>query len=248
VSLEVFCFDRGGRRHEFAEACRVVGVPVTLLPDRGPADTTLPSQLRRALVRSAVDVVQTHGYRASVLFRLARRPGWRLPWIAFHHGSTSEHWRMHAYLWLEWLATRAADVLVVMSEVQARAFSGHRDVRRILNAVIASDTIPASSPVAVAALASLPRPVAGVFARLSPEKGVDVLLEALARLSKRGSPMSALVAGDGPQRALLEARVRDLGLQHRVAFVGHLESLTLSTHWSTSLYCRRGAKGFPTCC
>jgi glycosyltransferase involved in cell wall biosynthesis len=54
------------------------------------------------------------------------------------------------------------------------------------------------------------------FGRLSREKGVDVLLEALA-LAQRGR---LKIAGDGPQRAELERRAAELGLGG-VEFLGY---------------------------
>jgi glycosyltransferase involved in cell wall biosynthesis len=56
-------------------------------------------------------------------------------------------------------------------------------------------------------------------ARLAPEKGVHLLLEAMARLPQA----SLTVAGDGPERGRLEARAAALGLGERVAFAGWLE-------------------------
>lgn len=57
-----------------------------------------------------------------------------------------------------------------------------------------------------------------VFAgRLSREKGVDVLIDAVARLDAELD-----VAGDGPERAALEEQVRQLGAADRVRFHGRL--------------------------
>ncbi|HEY6099236.1 MAG TPA: glycosyltransferase [Anaeromyxobacter sp.] len=58
--------------------------------------------------------------------------------------------------------------------------------------------------------------------RLSPEKGVDVLLRALAGLSRRGREVSLTLAGDGPERARLEALAEELGIADRVRFAGQL--------------------------
>jgi glycosyltransferase involved in cell wall biosynthesis len=52
--------------------------------------------------------------------------------------------------------------------------------------------------------------------RLIDAKGVQVLLDALARLSG----VTALVAGDGPARETLESKAQELGLGGRVRFVG----------------------------
>jgi glycosyltransferase involved in cell wall biosynthesis len=55
------------------------------------------------------------------------------------------------------------------------------------------------------------------FGRLSPEKGVEDLLHALVR--HRNIP--TIIAGDGPERARLEALARELHLS-RVFFAGHV--------------------------
>lgn len=56
-----------------------------------------------------------------------------------------------------------------------------------------------------------------VFAgRLGPQKAVGVLLGALADLRD----VTLLIAGDGPDRATLERRTRELGLEERVRFLG----------------------------
>jgi glycosyltransferase involved in cell wall biosynthesis len=54
--------------------------------------------------------------------------------------------------------------------------------------------------------------------RLTRQKGVDVLLRALARL--RDLPFVLDVAGDGPERSALEQQARELGLADRVRFLG----------------------------
>jgi glycosyltransferase involved in cell wall biosynthesis len=56
-----------------------------------------------------------------------------------------------------------------------------------------------------------------VFAgRLGPQKALGVLLEALAEVPD----ITLVVAGDGPERAALEARARELGIDGRVSFLG----------------------------
>ncbi len=66
------------------------------------------------------------------------------------------------------------------------------------------------------------RPVARFVGRLSPEKGLDVLLAALAGLTASGRLVEALVAGSGEERyvATLRGLVAELGLTNRVFFAG----------------------------
>ncbi len=59
--------------------------------------------------------------------------------------------------------------------------------------------------------------------RLSPEKGVDVLIEAFARVKRPGARL--LVAGDGPERGRLERRAHDLGIADRVTFLGQVADI-----------------------
>jgi glycosyltransferase involved in cell wall biosynthesis len=66
--------------------------------------------------------------------------------------------------------------------------------------------------------------VIGAVARLSPEKGLDVLLRAVARLAKDGqaSRLRIVLAGDGPERSRLERLTSELRLEHRVRFLGEV--------------------------
>ncbi len=60
-------------------------------------------------------------------------------------------------------------------------------------------------------------PLVLVPSRLAPEKGIDVFVEALSRVT---APATAVLAGDGPEEARLRADVARLGLDHRVRFAG----------------------------
>ena len=66
-------------------------------------------------------------------------------------------------------------------------------------------------------LPGLPEPRIVFAGRLAPDKGPDVLVEALGRLT---DPPSTLVVGDGRLRPALERRVAELQLSDRVRFLG----------------------------
>lgn len=73
--------------------------------------------------------------------------------------------------------------------------------------------------------ASRPKPPPLVWAsagRLVPVKGFDVLLRAVARGVARGLPIRLHLAGDGPERTALQHLARDLAIQDRVRFLGHV--------------------------
>lgn len=61
-------------------------------------------------------------------------------------------------------------------------------------------------------------PVVGFVGRHARYKGLDILVQAIARLPG----VHAFVAGDGPQRAGCEAQAKALGIGDRVHFLGHV--------------------------
>lgn len=76
--------------------------------------------------------------------------------------------------------------------------------------------------------------------RLVPQKGFDLLLEALAQEPARSLPWSLVLAGDGPERGALEAQRARLGLEERVlvapshpasALYPHAELLLSPSRW-----------------
>lgn len=81
-------------------------------------------------------------------------------------------------------------------------------LRHLPNFVAAAEIEPKAAPGGGAVYAG----------RLSHEKGVDVLVEAVATTA--GVRLD--IAGDGPERARLEALAGDLGVADRVTFHGHV--------------------------
>lgn len=75
-----------------------------------------------------------------------------------------------------------------------------------------------------AAAASAPRacgPLRVLYVgRLTENKNVDVVLEAVARLADTGVAVECTVVGEGPERARLEARAARRGIAAQVAFLG----------------------------
>jgi glycosyltransferase involved in cell wall biosynthesis len=99
------------------------------------------------------------------------------------------------------------------------------DRRVILPNAVAIDEISNVPPVDRAALpvpAGLPLIV--YAGRLSAEKNVHVLVEALIDVVEGGHAV-ALLCGDGAERDALEARIRVAGLTNRIAFSGYRNDL-----------------------
>jgi len=63
------------------------------------------------------------------------------------------------------------------------------------------------------------------FGRLSEHKNVDLLIEAVDRVSTElGEPVSCGIIGDGPERENLEEYTKRIGIENQVEFLGFVEA------------------------
>jgi glycosyltransferase involved in cell wall biosynthesis len=220
VQLRVYMFQRLGRPPSpFIAYLQRAGVDHVVLSDKGPFDVSLLVKLGRSLHDWQPHIVQTHNYRTTVMAYLLKRmnPPW--PWIAFFHGTTNEDWKVRLYNRIDKLLLPRADRLVVMSARHKSQFSEAGDrVSVIYNAIL---SIPSgSSPVGLDNVRRPGVPLLGAIGRLSPEKGVDVLLDAVSFLPP-GS-VSVVLAGDGPERKHLERQAVSLRIEPDVHFLGNV--------------------------
>ena len=71
---------------------------------------------------------------------------------------------------------------------------------------------------------------------IGSQDGLDLLLDAIAHLQKLpgGRRFHLMVAGDGPERATMEARARELGVDDNVTFAGFLSGDDLANAFATA--------------
>jgi glycosyltransferase involved in cell wall biosynthesis len=134
---------------------------------------------------------------------------------------------------------RRADRVIVPSPVTRRLATqlGHRAEHFLVvpNGIRPRPAVPPPADGAI-----------GVLAVLEPVKGVDVFLEAAARLRDRDPTARFVVAGDGPERARLAELAGRLGLGSAVHFLGSVQSaeavlseldvLVVSSYFETSSF------------
>jgi glycosyltransferase involved in cell wall biosynthesis len=219
VDVHVITFARDGAASRgFRAHLESEGVTHTVIRERGPFDPRVPVRLALAIRDLQPEVVQTHGYKASSYAWLLRHAGASWPWVAFFHGETHENAKIRFYNWLHLRVISRADQVITMTARHAPLVP-HSHVGVIHNAVL---ELPVGTDVEFAAMlgrTAVPRPRLLVVGRLSPEKGVDVMLRALRILLDRGGTAGALVVGDGQERERLVALAASLNLSPAVAFL-----------------------------
>jgi glycosyltransferase involved in cell wall biosynthesis len=166
-------------------------------------------------------VVHTHGFRPDVVDAgVARRLG--VPTITTVHGFTGGGWKVPIYERIQLRAFRRFDAVVAVSRPLGERLAD-RGVRRERIHVVPNAYTPAVAMLDRATARrrlSLPedRFVIGWVGRLSREKGADVLLDAMPRLTSLGAVVSFL--GDGAERTALGSRAAALGVTDRITWHG----------------------------
>lgn len=175
-------------------------------------------------------VVHTHMAKAGLLGRLAARIA-RVPVIVHtFHGNVLRGYfdplRSRAFLALERSLARISTRIVAISPRQREEIRhlGIGDGGKLVDIPLGLDLAPFLDPLQGALRRELgierTAPLVGLVARLVPIKGVDIFLEAAARVARRRPDARFVIAGDGELRAWLEGYAGRLGLSDRLKFLG----------------------------
>jgi glycosyltransferase involved in cell wall biosynthesis len=159
-------------------------------------------QRLRGLAAEA-DVVHAHGLRAGALAAFAVRGRRRRPKlvVTLHNALVSGGMIAVVHAVLERIVARGADVVLVVSADVGTAMRrrGARDVR---TAVVPAPLLTAPQRPAAEVRRELGVPPEAALlvtiARLAPQKGLDVLVDAVGQVQAAGVQVLAVVAGDGP--------------------------------------------------
>jgi glycosyltransferase involved in cell wall biosynthesis len=183
------------------------------------------------LPQAAIRTLETSG--AAVAYRVCEHwfgSLYRSRYSPFMRGLTGGRWKRPARAWNRLPALR----IDVERRVEVAISWNSEALRRgvatppLLEPVIEHVRLPAtwqSEELAGVERRPLPRATIGYVGRISPEKGIDVALRALARLHGEGIEADFHVAGggSGEHRRELEALAAELGIATRVAFLGPLD-------------------------
>lgn len=216
----------------FVAAAREAGVEVDVINERFRFDTRVAGQLRGIVARRAPDIIETHMIKSHFLVK-ALGLGWRVPWVAYHHGYTTTDLKMRLYNQLNrWTLPSAARVITVcepFARQLARAGVAREKISVRHNSITPSGRAGAAEVGALRRELGLKEGQRLVLAvgRLSREKGHADLVEALGEL-RRLSPaldFRLLVVGEGPERARVEQAAGAWGVEGRLVFAGHREDV-----------------------
>lgn len=195
-------------------------------------------RLRRGL--ADVELVHAHGLRPSIAAGGARRSGQPLV-VTWHNAVLGSALHRAVLARGERAVARRADLVLGASQdlVDRAQQLGATRARLTMLPAPAMSPVTASREAMRAALGVGTEPVVLTVARLVPQKRLDVLVEAAARVSGEGKPLTVLVVGGGRlhdelagQIDVSNAPVRLLGERADVSDLLHAADIfALSSAW-----------------
>jgi glycosyltransferase involved in cell wall biosynthesis len=214
------------REARIAKEAARYGVPVVELPigRKRPGGV---AAMRGLLRQRRFDVVNTHSSTDAWLAALACAwIGRAAPAIVRTRHISAPVPRNAA---TRWLYANAQRIVTTGERLRAQVIA-ETDVpgERVVSIPTGIDLArfsPADDAAAERARLGLPAavPLVGIVATLRSWKGHRYLLEAVSAMARKDVHLA--VVGDGPQRAALEARARELGIAERVTFAGNREDV-----------------------
>lgn len=196
-----------------------------------PASLRMARRMARAARR--VDVVVCFSLKSFVLATMAK-PFTRRPIVWFMNDILStDHFSRVAMWLLVALSWIGADRVALCSQESLRAWRTAGGRRRGVSVVhsgidLAQVARQLANPQRIhecrESLRGSRRALVGMFGRLSPWKGQDVFLRALAEVpGAQGIIVGGALSADQAYRCELEALAHSLGVAERVKFIGHVD-------------------------
>jgi glycosyltransferase involved in cell wall biosynthesis len=210
------------------------------IPDRGFWDCGVILRLLNLLRREHIAIWHGHDYKSNALGLLLRR-FWRMRLVTTVHGWVHHTARTPLYYWVDRLCLpRYERVICVSEDLYRRCLERGVPARRCVLIENGIDTeefsrsLSASEARQRLGLES-GRFLLGAVGRLSAEKGFDLLIRAVAQLVGDGLNVGLLIAGEGDERARLQALIGELGLPERVRLLGYCSD-TLGLYQAIDAY------------
>ena len=207
---------------QLAEAAARTGIEVHQIRCRGQIDRSVVTSIRKLAATTRADVLHAHGYKADIYtFMAMRRAGAGL--VSTCHNWLDSDWKVKLYGALDRQVLRGYDRVVGVSEpVRQRLLEAGVQSERICAIGNGIDVRPFETAKAVLReeLGCREELIVGFVGRLSREKGADIYLRAAAVVLERRSSTHFVLAGDGPDRAMLEGLAKELGIEAKVTLLG----------------------------
>ncbi len=233
VESLVVSFQENGGCEPFLRELDQAGIPNRVLEHDMPHLYAAYRDLVRLFRDEKIDIVCAHGHKSRLLgWRAARKVG--IPIVGVSHGWTWQDWKISLYERLDQWVHRRMDAVVAVSQGQAdkivKTGTPKNRVHVIHNAIDTArfDAEPDHEyrRRLEAYFETPPERLVGAAGRLSPEKGYDVLIDAVKLLAGQTTKSFGVVLfGEGFLRETLQKRIDEANMADRFKMVGFTSEL-----------------------
>lgn len=175
-------------------------------------DAIMLARLRELIRKERIDVVHAHGARVGALSVLALL-GNRTPLVTtLHNAAPDSRLGSLVHAGLERVVARGSVIVLGVSRDivtrQEQLGAGHAE-RAVIAAAPPGELHTDRFEVRASLGVQARTPLLVTIGRLARQKDLDVLVDAVARLQEKGVDVLSVIAGDGPLRRELEARIAE---------------------------------------
>ena len=219
-----------GIGHPLIEAIRRRGQPVHAIVDDGSSLSVVANRVTELAASLGTEILHTSEFRSNAIGLLCRRRRPMLKLVSTAHGWIANELRGKVKSLLDRILLRRFDRVILVSHAVRRRLPRwwvtDRRARVIHNALPfeSFDRTPAAGPRQAPASDGPVRLLA--VGRLSPEKGLDLLLAALADVARDYPAIELSIAGRGALADAIEAQAIKLGLINKVNMLGYVTDMT----------------------
>ncbi|MEZ5312234.1 MAG: glycosyltransferase [Thermoanaerobaculia bacterium] len=210
--------------HPFLAELRASGIPAVEIADPERSGRSARRALRSRLASGAFRIVHSHDPKANWVARAASADGVARVATIHLHTRTTPALRLHA--WIDRWNLRRFDRLIAVAESVPGSLTGRGGIqpRVIVNGIDAARVATEAAAEREAAGSAAGRGRAEdrllLVGRLSPQKGVDLLIRALPAILAARPGTRLEIAGDGPERAALVELAERTGVAPAIAWLG----------------------------
>lgn len=208
---------------KLAEQVANLGIDVRIFNESSHSIIALSQMLRSVIRELCPDIIHSHRYKENFLAWFASRGIGKVRFVATQHGmpepvgyKASLKSRLWNSVFFRLLSHGFHRTVVVSQEMKKELIGSYgfrsNNVSVIHNGIsIPSDHLHTPTN----------RLVIGSAGRLFPVKDFSLMVDIAERVLKKTNTVDFVLAGEGPQRVVLEEKIRHYGLQDRFMLVGH---------------------------
>ena len=226
IQADMVCFTDG----PFVEEARALGISVEVIAGSNPLSALKP--LRKKILESGYDVIHCHGARGNMMGALLKKST-GLPVVTTVHSDpkldymgrflpgltygTINKWALRRFRYHIGVSDAMVDMLIERGFDPQQTFA-------IYNGLTFDTPTPAMTRQEYLTSLGLNWPedavIAGIAARLNPVKDIATLIRGFAAAHKEQPQLRLIIAGDGPDEAMLRRLAEELEVKEEVCFAG----------------------------